>query len=48
MNLNQNIKDIEGFEDKYAITDDGKIWSYPNIYAKNVLNQTQRLIKLKK
>lgn len=32
MKLQQNeiIKDIEGYEGKYAITNLGRVWAYPN------------------
>lgn len=29
------MRDIEGFEGVYAITDDGKVWAYPRPYTHN-------------
>lgn len=28
-----NIKDIQGYESRYAVTTDGRIWSYPKSYG---------------
>lgn len=34
------MKDIKGFEGKYAITEDGRVWSYKNkIYLKPILDK---------
>ena len=29
------MKDIKGFEGLYAVTEDGKVWSYPKQHNRN-------------
>jgi len=45
-----DMKDIEGYEDRYAITEDGQVWSY---YSKSFIyqrtnNKGYKLVRLKK
>lgn len=48
--VRDNMKDIEGYEGRYAITEDGQVWSY---YSKSFIyqrtnNEGYKLVRLRK